>query len=156
MIVRRATGSDARRLVDLWAEMFSELGTREGPIAVDEGLRANFSAYLARKLPADDFAAWVAVEGAQVLSTAALITYEIPGRGDVSHEGYVINVYTVPEARGRGIAQKLMRVLLEHARALPLRKVWLRTAPKAREVYERVGFLPHPEFMEIDVRQALP
>lgn len=156
MILRRATAADAPQLVDRWAEMFAELGTRDGPIAVDQALRDNFAGYLARKLPADDFFAWVVVEGTEVLSTAALITYEIPGRGDVSREGYVINVFTVARARGQGLAQKLMTALLQHARTLPLRKVWLRTAPKARELYLRSGFAPHPEFMELDVRLALP
>ena len=155
MIIRRAAAADAAQLVERWAEMFAELAQHEAPQASDDReLRANFASYLARKLPADDFFAWVAVENGEVLATAALITYEIPGRGDVMREGYVINVYTVPRARGRGLAQQLMEVLLQQARRLPLRKLWLRTAPRARSLYQRAGFSPRTEFMEIDVRQG--
>lgn len=148
MKLRRAELADANALVELWSEMFAEVGTAPA----DAALRQGFADYLARKLPAGDFAAWVLVDGHEIVSTAALILYDIPGRAGVSCEGYVINVYTVARARGRGHARKLMETLLAHARTLPLRKLWLRTAPDAEALYERLGFARRPELMEIDLK----
>jgi len=150
MKLRRAELHDAPALVERWAEMFAEIGAAPADAAVRRG----FAGYLARKLPAEDFAAWVVVESDRVLATASLILYEIPGRPEVTCEGYVINVYTVPSARGRGLGRKLMEALLAHARTLPLRKLWLRTAPRAEALYGRLGFAARPELMELDLSRS--
>jgi ribosomal protein S18 acetylase RimI-like enzyme len=150
MHLRRAEPADIPALVECWAAMFAEVGTAPA----DARLRASFAAYLARKLPAHDFAAWVIEERGTVVSTAALILYDIPGREGATCEGYVINVYTVPLARDRGLARKAMDALLAHARTLPLRKVWLRTAPKAAPLYDRLGFEQRSELREIDLKQG--
>ena len=133
--------------------MFEELGSRDqSPAAADADLRAHFRQYLERKLGAADFAAWVIDDGKQIICTGSVILYEIPGRADVTHEAYVINVYTLPAFRGRGLARQLMEELLAHVKTLPVRKVWLRTAPKAKTLYERSGFRVRPEFMELDIK----
>ena len=155
MKLRRAAPGDVPALVDRWAEMFEELGPHDaGPTPADPDLRAHFRHYLNRKLGQSDFAAWVIEDGKQIVCTGSVILYEIPGRADVTHEAYVINVYTLPAFRGRGLARQLMEELLAHVRTLPVRKVWLRTAPKAKTLYERSGFRVRPEFMELDVKQV--
>ncbi|MBS2026530.1 MAG: GNAT family N-acetyltransferase [Deltaproteobacteria bacterium] len=155
MKLRRAAQADVAALVDRWAEMFEELGSRDAsPAAADADLRAHFRRYLQRKLGEPDFAAWVIDDGKQIICTGSVILYEIPGRADVTHEAYVINVYTLPAFRGRGLARQLMEELLAHVKTLPVRKVWLRTAPKAKTLYERSGFRARPEFMELDIKQG--
>ena len=149
MLVRRAQLADAPALVACWAQMFSELGAAPA----DAELLRGFRDYLIRKLPAPDFAAWLGEAEGEVLSTASLILYEIPGRATITHEAYAINVFTVRGARGRGLARQVMRALVAHARTLPVRKLWLRTSPQARTLYERVGFTPRSELMELDLRK---
>lgn len=59
--------------------------------------------------------------------------------------GEVKRMYTDPAVRGRGVARSLLLALIEHARAVGLRQVWLETGvlqPEAIGLYESEGFLP--------------
>jgi ribosomal protein S18 acetylase RimI-like enzyme len=66
---------------------------------------------------------------------------------------YVGDVFVVPEARGRGIAKELVRVMREHPALQRLRR-WHLLTSDAHDLYERIGFhaLARPErHMEIAV-----
>jgi GNAT superfamily N-acetyltransferase len=59
--------------------------------------------------------------------------------------GEVKRMYVAPPVRGRGVARSLLRALLDHARSVGLRAVWLETGtmqPEAIGLYESEGFTP--------------
>lgn len=56
-------------------------------------------------------------------------------------QGLVINVYTEPAYRGRGLAERLMRALLAWCETRGLASVVLHAAEAARPLYERLGFV---------------
>jgi ribosomal protein S18 acetylase RimI-like enzyme len=55
---------------------------------------------------------------------------------------YVRNVALLPEYQGRGIGTAIMSAVIEHADAhgLPVRLQVLKTNPRAKALYERLGF----------------
>ncbi len=79
--------------------------------------------------------AWVvAREGDQVVGTARAV-------GDNARFAYVMDVCVRPESRGRGLATRLMELLLDHPAIRQCQRVELHTRDAMR-VYERLGFGP--------------
>jgi GNAT superfamily N-acetyltransferase len=62
--------------------------------------------------------------------------------------GYVVDVFVVPEARGRGIGKALVRAMVEHPTIAGLQVVLLRTTD-ARSLYTQFGFAPVPRPEEL-------
>jgi ribosomal protein S18 acetylase RimI-like enzyme len=58
---------------------------------------------------------------------------------------YVLNVYTDPEFRQRGLAKQLMRTIIETCRSEGFRAVWLHASEHGRPIYSSLGFEPTNE-----------
>lgn len=89
------------------------------------------------------FASWVAETGTGALVAASgLVIYEKPPsfRGLGGRVGYVSNVYTLPQWRGRGIATLLMEEMIAFAKQNGVNKLTLGATDSGKRVYERVGF----------------
>ncbi|PTL84718.1 GNAT family N-acetyltransferase [Vitiosangium sp. GDMCC 1.1324] len=106
--------------------------------------------YFARALPAGQFHAWVAVAEGRVVACSGLVPFErppMPGNA-VGLEAYIINMYTEPGWRGRGIARALFTELVRFARELGVGRLLLHATPDGRPLYESMGFKPNPTAME--------
>lgn len=60
--------------------------------------------------------------------------------------GYLFNVYTEPEFRGRGLARRMTEALLEEAGRRGVGMVELHASKDAEKLYRAMGFEPTPEF----------
>jgi GNAT superfamily N-acetyltransferase len=93
----------------------------------------------------------VADDNGQLVASAGLVIYRkppsLPGGKDTV--GYVTNVYTSLPWRGRGIATKLMEILVEQARSRRVYKLHLSATKAGQSVYEGVGFQSDDEYMEL-------
>ncbi|MFK3740776.1 GNAT family N-acetyltransferase [Massilia sp. TN1-12] len=95
---------------------------------------------------------WVALDGDTVVGTIALrdIGLDDSGHGD----GALRKMFVAASHRGKafGTAERLLDMLLAHARAAGMRRIWLGTTDKflaAHRFYEKHGF-------ELVARQDLP
>jgi ribosomal protein S18 acetylase RimI-like enzyme len=59
--------------------------------------------------------------------------------------GYILNVYTEPAYRGRGLATHLMKRLMGDARKRKISVITLHATEMGRPVYEKLGFHPTGE-----------
>lgn len=114
----------------LWVEIQQRYGF-EAPNPMD------LSAYVG---PVGGF--WVAtVEDRPVGSIALAPMYHRAAELDV--------MYVAPDHRGAGVAQRLLEVLEQHARAVGVEVVRLRAGepqPEALRFYAAAGFVPIPSF----------
>ena len=63
--------------------------------------------------------------------------------------GEIKRMYVVPDRRGNGHSRTLLRALVQHAREVGLREVWLETGTRqtpAVALYESEGFEPIPPY----------
>jgi GNAT superfamily N-acetyltransferase len=60
-------------------------------------------------------------------------------------EALVVNVYTEPEWRRRGLAALVMRHLLDYTREHRIVRVLLHASKDGRALYESMGFVPTAE-----------
>lgn len=147
-VVRRAGADDVETLVALRRAMQEELLEPGGALSAEwEGVTRE---YLRRKVPSGEFLALVAEADGGIIGTSGLIVYEAPPTdGNASgREGYIMNMYTRPEYRGRGIAGAFLERLLEHLRSAGAGRVWLRASPYGDPVYRRLGFEPNAPYMQ--------
>lgn len=54
--------------------------------------------------------------------------------------GYIWGVYVEPAYRNRGVATQLTQLMVEHLQGIGCTKVVLNAAPKARSLYQKLGF----------------
>ena len=64
---------------------------------------------------------------------------------ELGPEAIVLNVYVEPAWRRRGVAETLMRVVLDALAARGIRRIVLHASDEGRRLYERIGFVPTNE-----------
>ena len=149
MIIRKATADDAKLL--------SEVRKLQ---LIDEGIDPNcdidseLSAFFKKWLESEDFIQLIAEEDGKLLSTAAVIYYDLPPSftNKIGVRGYVTNVYTAPEHRRKGLSKKLLTKLLDDARSRGIKKLWLGASKLGRPLYEKLGFTQQESYMELTLK----
>src|SRR5579859_5212292 len=126
-MIRRATAGDIDALVHLRLALFHEL---HPSIQDATSLEVATRHYLMRTLPAEEFLAWVVEEEDDIVACSGLVLFRRPptDRNLTGIEAYVMNMYTVPEYRGSGLAQALLREITQYVRQRSIKYIWLRAA----------------------------
>ena len=133
-------------------EMFRDMGHVPTEPLARELLDKSTSA-LAAALADGTYVGWFAVDadGKVIAGVGADIKPQLPR---VSPSGtriesgpvpLIVNVYTVPEWRGQGIARALMRVLMDWAVSRGAARIVLHASDQGRPLYESLGFHPTNE-----------
>ena len=65
--------------------------------------------------------------------------------------GQILNMYTTPAWRRRGIASELVRLLIRHARDKQCGRITLHALPGARRIYEGLGFIGTDSEMKLEL-----
>jgi GNAT superfamily N-acetyltransferase len=129
-------------------------GPRDG-IALEAAAEANHR-YFLEKLPRGEFIAFLAEAAGKIVATSGLVLWERPpASGTRGIDGYIMNMYTVPEWRGRGIATALLERLIPCAEQAGASRVFLRAmSNEGRRIYERLGFGGSHSYMELRLVRA--
>jgi GNAT superfamily N-acetyltransferase len=107
-----------------------------------------FAPYVRRALADGSYRGWLAVTSAgRVVAGGGLITHEWPAtpRNTDTQHAYILNLYTEPEYRKRGIARCIMNAILDCCRAEGLHSVSLHASEFGRRLYVSMGFEPTNE-----------
>ena len=112
-----------------------------------DGVAQASARYFAAAIPTGEFRAWVAEAGGRVLASGGLVIHAIPPTPQAlaGREGYIMNLYTLPEWRRRGIARAIMQAILEHLRAEGVSLASLHATEMGRPLYVELGFRPTNE-----------
>jgi GNAT superfamily N-acetyltransferase len=151
LVMARATVTEARIIARHRVEMFRDMGqvaTEELAVAL---LEASTSA-LAHGLRDGSYVGWLVRDAAQVVAGAGVhIKPQLPR---VTHDGarvaassvpLVVNVYTEPQWRRRGIARALMNTLMAWSAAEGFDRVVLHASDSGRLLYSSLGFVASNE-----------
>ena len=151
--VRKADAADIPALARHRVGMFRDMGQ----LASDrkEPLERATASFLRDAMPRGEYLAWVAedagtpaviVGGAGVQLRPILPRPRVGAEDlELGPEAIVLNVYVEPEWRRRGVAEALMRTLLDDLAARGLRRIVLHASVDGRRLYERLGFEPTNE-----------
>ncbi len=141
MNVERATTDDIAELVELRLAYLTE---DSGPLDRDvaDSIARALPGYYLERLGRDLFV-YVVREGGAIASCAFLLVVHKPMSPafPTGRTGTVLNVYTRPAWRRRGMARALMEAMLDDAREMGLSVVELKATDDGRPLYLKVGFV---------------
>ena len=99
--------------------------------------------WLARALADDSYRHWLAVDGSgRVCGGGGVLLGPWPAnpKDPCMERAVILNVYTEPEFRKRGIARQIMLTILGWIKERGLRSVNLHASDEGRALYEKLGF----------------
>ena len=150
LTVRLGTREDAEVIARHRCEMFTDMGS----LAAEEydRLYAASVTFFGEALDNGNYKAWLALNGETVVAGGGMLINQVaprPGPGGrmlpSGPQGLIVNVFVEKEWRQRGIAEMLMRSIIEFARTSGMQTVVLHASPEGRALYERLGFAPTSE-----------
>ncbi|HAQ20845.1 MAG TPA: hypothetical protein DCR40_16675 [Prolixibacteraceae bacterium] len=105
-------------------------------------LKEELTNYFIAALSENRIFAYLAEQEGEILSFGAMVLKKIPGDFNQSMylEGDILNMYTVPFARRKGISALILQELLNEARHRGISKVSLHTSKDGEKLYRKFGF----------------
>ena len=140
MTIRKATVGDIELLIRLRIDYLTDGGslTPEEETAVRTQLRQ----YFAKHIPGGSFIAIIAETDGAAASAAYLAISEKPANPAfiTGITGTLLNVYTYPEYRRKGIAAKVIEKLIGEAKQAGVSYIDLSATADGKPLYEKMGF----------------
>ncbi len=150
--IRRATTSDAAIIGRHRVAMFQDMG--EVPTdALSTELLSTSVAALTSLFREGSYVGWLAIDASErvIAGAGAHIKPQLPRisqdrvRVALMPVALVLNVYTEPAWRRKGIARALMQRVMEWAAAEGIDRVLLHASDAGRPLYRSLGFVPTNE-----------
>lgn len=147
--IRFATEEDAELIALQRRRMFED---NTPPIHEDwDQVERAFAAWVKPRLADKSYVSWLAEEEGNVIAGAAVWFMDFPPHWiDVQPKrAYLLNFYTAPEARGRGIAKEMVSLAVAEAQRRGVKAVILHASRFGKPIYEKLGFEVNNEMMRI-------
>ena len=148
IVIRPAAAADAGIIAHHRVAMFQDMGTLPPDLAPP--LRDASQRMFAHAIPSGEYVGWLATPAgrpAEVIAGAGVqVRSRLPridrsgSRVDSGAQALIVNVYTERPWRRRGVAERLMRSVLDWTRERGIDDVVLHASPEGRALYEKLGF----------------
>jgi len=152
VITYRQVGKEETRvLVEYRMRFLREL--QGPPIPGQEAdVKSQLTHYFESALADGSFIAWMAELDGNPIGFGGMVIQRIPAHFHLINglQGYILNMYTLPEHRKKGIGAEILNQLVIRGRELGLTRIYLNSTRAGMEVYKRRGF-QIPEFPELEL-----
>jgi GNAT superfamily N-acetyltransferase len=138
--IREASARDIPEILRQRRRMYEDMHYNDSAAL---GTMASLSStYLTTAMANGSFRAWLATSGERVVAGGAVVISPWPAHPyDLEcRRATILNVYTDPEYRRRGIARTLMRTMIGWCRREGFARVTLHASDDGRHLYESFGF----------------
>lgn len=138
---QKATIADIPALVALRIAFLKEVThTDVVPMDIKKGLEQYFHTHLVN----GDYVNWLALDGDTIVATGGICFYAIPPNfaNPTGERAYILNVYTLPDYRRRGISKQIFSKLMQEAKQRGIMQVSLHASPDGVALYRQFGFEP--------------
>ena len=141
MEYRKANIDDIDSLIKNRIDMRKERENKS-LICNDEEFLHNTYNYFKEHISDDSFIAWVAINNGEIVATSGLCFYNVPPthNNTTGRIAYIMNMYTQPDFRKRGIASKLLEYLVDEVKLRNCKKITLNASQMGRTIYKKYGF----------------
>jgi ribosomal protein S18 acetylase RimI-like enzyme len=139
--LRKATLDDIETLVDFRIRFLKDI--QEIPTGKNlENFKDNLRNFFINRMRSDEFIAWFAISDEQVIATSGLSFLQRPPHFTnlTGYFAYIMNMYTKPEWRRKGIGSALLEKLFEEIKKKEIESVVLHATPMGAPLYEKYGF----------------
>ncbi len=138
---RKATLSDAEKLAEIRSIFLKEINnvpSEEERIIVEQMSLE----YFKKALCDNTFVSWIALDNEEIIATSGLSFSVIPPLYRIldGKIAFIMNIYTSPMYRNRGIGSELFKRIVEEAKQLGYKKITLNATDMGKPLYEKYGF----------------
>lgn len=135
-----ATRADYEVILETRKLMFEEMGKQD--LETIWLSIPPFRDWLLAHMANNTYLGFFAVEGKIVMSAAGMYLMDFPPGPLTFHDksAYLLNVYTYPDYRKRGLAKQLVQQLIAEAQKRGIRRILLHASDAGRPLYESMGF----------------
>ena len=150
--IRQATPEDAAVIGWHRARMFQDMGLV--PEELFESYRTKALDHLRKALASGEYIGWLVSETnapEKIVAGAGVVIRLVPpfphrtGNGEITiaegRQGVIVNVFTEPEWRRRGLAKLLMQEIISWSRDQSLDNLVLHASDDGRGLYQQLGFV---------------
>ena len=150
LLYRRAGSHDRELLTRLRLEVLRAANGLEEDVDLSR-TELESRRYYETCFPEDSHAAWLVFDGEEVVGTGAVSFYQVmPTYHNPSgKKAYIMNMYTHPDYRRRGIAYRVLELLTAEAEMRQIDAVTLEATAAGRPLYEAFGFTAMRDEMEL-------
>ena len=138
--IREATTADIAEIARQRRRMCEDMDYTDADIL--SAMVSGTADYLKKAIPEGSFRSWLACDNGRVVAGGAVVISPWPAHAyDLAcRRATILNVYTEPEYRRRGIARQLMEVILAWCKQEGFARVSLHASQQGRHLYESLGF----------------
>lgn len=142
LTTRAVTLDDIDVIVQHRRAMFEDMGYSD--TAALDAMDERYRVWVRDKIERDVYLGWFVLDESGTVAAGVGVWLQEwqPVPFDPSGlRGYVLNVYTAPHYRRRGLARYLMRMLLDACKGQGINSLYLHSSDEARHLYETLGFV---------------
>lgn len=149
MFIKRLNIEDVESFLHLRLNLFYELQEIERDDDVEKLKNSTMKYYL--KNIDKTLITYGVIEKDKIVSIGSLCLFErIPYIENLSgKEGYILNIYTLPEYRKKGYGKEITKKLIEYSKDIGIKRLWLNTSNEGKKLYSKLGFKNKENEMEI-------
>jgi len=139
--IREAAPSESAIILHHRRSMFRDMG--EGTVEELDRMVEVASPWLARALGDGSYHHWLALDGlGRVAGGGGVLLSPWPAnpKDPCTQRAVILNVYTEPEFRKRGIARQVMQTVMAWVKEHGFHSVNLHASDEGRHLYEKLGF----------------
>lgn len=143
--IRQATPADVDAIVLHRRSMFADMGHGDEPQREAMALAAR--PFIEAALKDGSYRGWLAEDDACIVAGGgvAIVNLQPTPLDPSPRRAWILNMYTEPAYRRRGLATELMRHMIVWCRQQGLRSVALHASSAGRPLYDLLGFKPTNE-----------
>lgn len=141
-----ATTADVRIMADMRIQFLTELVGTQPKVTV-ELLRASLEKVFKETLENSTYIGWLAKDGDTVIATGGMTIIKRPGsfKNPEGVTGYIMNMFTLPGYRRKGISTALLHKLTDTGHKMGINAFELHATKDGEPVYKQHGFSLHHE-----------
>jgi ribosomal protein S18 acetylase RimI-like enzyme len=139
--IRRVEDVDVPMMTAARLNYLTEMQGQRSPEYLQE-LQQNLQTFFIETIKEGSFFALLAEFDGEVVSYGGMIVKKIPGDLNKSSylEGDILNMYTLPAYRRKGISSLILEELLKEAKEMGISKVALHCSKDGEPLYRKFGF----------------
>jgi GNAT superfamily N-acetyltransferase len=140
LTIREATPADIPEILRQRRGMYEDMNYKD-PATLAAMLSVT-AGYLEKALPDGTFRGWLAERGNATVGGGAIVISPWPAHPyDLEcRRANILNVYTYPQYRRRGIARQIMQTIIDWCKRENFARVTLHASPDGRHLYDSLGF----------------
>ncbi len=148
----RATIDDIEILIEYRVRFLNEFFNHSDDEET-EILKMELQQYFSKEIPLNSFISWLAEYNGKILGISGMVVWQIPANYNIKSgkRGYILNMYTIPEARRNGISTQLLKKLIKEAKLLGINLLNLHPSEDGMNIYKKAGFIK-PDHIELELK----